>query len=420
MLSNRLTDLLLLICLVCDPVLSDGMKVAMISVHSNPLVALEGLGAAGKGGQNMYVWELSRHLAELDYNLTTFTRSEYSNQTGTIFLSDNNRVTFIEAGPQTFLNNQLIYPHVADFSARIDKSEFDLVISNYWLSGLVGLTLGLPQIHVHHSHGLEKYSWVPDRGEGRSRIEVERRINAEADCVVHQYQGEYRLTNATNYRLIKPGINTEEYENLAEKETVQRKLQISSNVINVLYVGRFVPQKGIPYALEALNKTSHQVAVRLIGGYKDQPLEYLVDMYPHFHFLGPLPHNVVLEYMAASDILIIPSLYEPFGLVAVEAIAAGCCVLCSSIGGIDETVVEGVNGFKFQPKDSDAILGAFERLANDPGLMTEMSRRNKRTGRRNYSWRKTAKQFDHAIKDIISSGSSKEPQNFPLTLKQEL
>ena len=414
MFSYCLAHLQLVICLfVGTSVSANRMQVAIISVHGSPLAALEGMGVEGKGGMCIYVWELARHLAELDYNVTTFTRSESVNQTGTVFLSDNNRVTHIAAGPQTFLNKQLIYLHVDEFATKIDTSQFDIVISNYWIGGIVGLKLGLPQIHVHHSHAADKYVWEPVPVVGNLRIEAERRINNESDCVIHQYNGEYHLTNATNYRVITPGIITEIFDGLDDKEVSQRNLNFSSNVTNVLYVGRFEPQKGIPYALEALNKTHHQVAVRLIGGYKNQPLEYLVEMYPHFQFLGPLPHRDVLEHMTASDILIMPSLYEAFGLVAVEALASGCCVLCTSIGGINETVVEGLNGFKFPPKDSGAILEAFEKLAGDPELMTEMSRRNRETGRGNYSWRKTAEQFNRAIKDVTASRAPKTGQTFP-------
>ena len=77
------------------------------------------------------------------------------------------------------------------------------------------------------------------------------------------------------------------------KEESRRKLNFDTNVTNVLYVGRFAPQKGIKFALDALSKTKTPVTFRLIGAYENSPSEHLLQEYPQFDYLGPKPISVI-------------------------------------------------------------------------------------------------------------------------------
>ena len=112
------------------------------------------------------------------------------------------------------------------------------------------------------------------------------------------------------------------------------------------------------------------------------------------------------EYMSASDILIVPSLYEPFGLVVLEGMAAGCSMLVSAVGGPDELIEDGsVNGLKVPPGDAGAIKEAFEKLAGNRTLMNEMAIRNRKTGLSN-SWKKTAEKLGGLIARITPKRKS--------------
>ena len=349
----------------------------------------------GTGGQNSYVREVGKHLSNMECNVTIFTRSESEADTGTVILSPTLRVKYIVAGPQHHLFRDLQYHHLDNFTSQIDPRQFGVVFSNYWLSGYVGLKLGLPQIHVHHSLGVQKFQWEPITEIGKIRLVVEREINQKATCIVHQLKNEHELTDATRATHIIPGIEVDKFENL-HKEESKKKLNFDGNITNVLYVGRFAPQKGIKFALEALNMTEIPHTFRLIGAYENSSLEYLLREFPQFEYLGPKPMCELAEYMSASDVLVVPSLYEPFGLVVLEGMAAGCSMLVSAVGGPDELIEDGVNGLKVPPGDADAIKEAFEKLAGNRTLMNEMRRTNRRTGLKN-SWKKTAEKLSDLI-----------------------
>ncbi|KAL5252375.1 hypothetical protein ACHWQZ_G015223 [Mnemiopsis leidyi] len=371
------------------------IQLAIISAHGNPLSHPAELSKCGKGGQNVYVREVGTHLSKMGFNVTVFTRSESEGDTGTVILSPTFRVTYVVAGPQQHLFRDLFYQYLEEFTSQIDPGEFDVVFSNYWLSGYVGLKLGLPQIHVHHSLGVQKFEWEPLTEIGKIRLAVEREINLKATCIVHQLKNEQELTNATRAIYIKPGIEVDKFEHL-NKEKSKKKLKFDENVTNVLYVGRFAPQKGIKFAVEALHKSAVPHTFRLIGAYENTSSEYLLREFPQFEYLGPKPRSELAEYMSASDILLVPSLYEPFGLVVLEGMAAGCSMIVSAVGGPDELVEDGVNGLKVPPGDADAIREAFEKLAGNRTLMSEMGRRNRRTALGN-SWKKTVENLGDLI-----------------------
>jgi 1,4-alpha-glucan branching enzyme len=229
-------------------------------------------------------------------------------------------------------------------------------------------------------------------------MRVEQEINKKASYIIHQLRNEQLLTNATRAKCITPGIELEKFKSLNKDES-RKKLNFDSNVTNVLFVGRFVAEKGIKYALEALSKTKVPLSFRLIGAHGKSPSEHLLQQYPQFNYLGPKPMNELVEYMSASDIMVVPSLYEGFGLVAIEGMAAGCCMLVSAVGGLDELIENGVNGLKVPPGNTDAILEAFKKLAGNKTLQREMGVKNREIGLQN-SWRRTAKRIRDVIGEI--------------------
>ncbi|XP_013416595.1 uncharacterized protein LOC106178102 [Lingula anatina] len=377
------------------------IRVAMISVHGNPLVSDSELGSDGKGGQNIYVREVGKQMSKQGYDVTWFTRSESPDEVGLVTLSPTLRCQYITAGPQEHINRDFLFPYLEDFISQIDTSKFDCAFTNYWLSGYVGLRLDLPQLHVHHSLGSQKYEREPMPEIGPIRLKVEEAINKHADCVVHQTTSEVESCKAKNPVLIKAGINTERFEAL-DSRAAKRDLGFSDDTINVLFAGRFATQKGIPFAIEAMKKTKVPHHFRLIGNYRGSDYEYLVQENPQLEFLGQKTPDELSKYMAASDILIMPSLYEPFGIVAIEAMAAGCCMIVTSVGGLNEIVQDGVHGCKVPPGDADAICAAFEKLARDLNKMRETGENNRKVAFEQYSWAATAGSIGQKLKNLLT------------------
>ncbi|XP_013419121.1 uncharacterized protein LOC106179867 [Lingula anatina] len=377
-------------------------RVAMISVHGNPLVPDSELGSDGKGGQNVYVREVGKQLSKLGFDVTWFTRSESPEEVGVVTLSPTLRCQYIVSGPQEHINRDFLFPYLDDFISQIDTSKFDCAFTNYWLSGYVGLRLGLPQLHVHHSLGSQKYEREPMPDIGPTRLKVEEAINKNADCMVHQTVSEVESCKATNPILIKAGINTDRFASLDLKES-KKQLGFRHDTINVLFAGRFATQKGIPYAIEAMKKTKVPHRFRLVGNYKGSDYEYLVKENTQFEFLGQKTPDELSTYMAASDILIMPSLYEPFGIVAIEAMAAGCCMIVTSVGGLDEIVQDGVHGCKVPPGDAEAIRNAFEKLACNRDRVRKTGEDNRKFAIQKYSWSATATRIGQMLDRIVET-----------------
>lgn len=111
------------------------LQLAIISIAGNPLDPPSQLSMCGKGGQSPYVREVGKHLSNLGFNVTIFTRSESPKDVGEVILSPTLRVKYIVAGPQHHIHRDEKYYHLDNFTSQINKAEFDAVFSNYWLSG---------------------------------------------------------------------------------------------------------------------------------------------------------------------------------------------------------------------------------------------------------------------------------------------
>ncbi|XP_022109236.1 uncharacterized protein LOC110989276 [Acanthaster planci] len=369
----------------------------MISVHGNPLVSDEELGSDGKGGQNIYVREVGKKLTSLNCDVTWLTRSESKAESGVVGLSERLRCRFIVAGPQTHIHRDHLYQYLDEFVAQIHPAAFDVVFTCYWLSAYVGMALGLPHIHASMSLGYMKYRQESMSSIGPTRLRIEKLVGELADVYVCQTHEEMELMQPRNPVYIPCGINEETFQKL-DKAEAQEKMGFDSDRLNVLYVGRFAKQKGYNYALEALSCTTIPHTFRLIGDCKSVSS---LKRHPSVQLLGSKKPEEVALFMAASDVLIMPSLYEPFGLVAIEAMAAGCCLIVSAVGGLDENVQDGVNGLKVPPGNSAAILAAFEKLWGDKELRERISKTNRQHALKTYSWKSVAAEIKQNLEKIL-------------------
>lgn len=141
----------------------------------------------------------------------------------------------------------------------------------------------------------------------------------------------------------------------------------------LLYVGRLEYEKGVQDAIAALPaiRAAFPGTILTIAGEGTQH-QWLIeqaaehDVTDGVNFLGRLDHVELLEHLHAADAIVLPSRYEPFGIVALEAAAAGAPVVASTAGGLGEAVVDGVTGFSFTPGDPESLAEATCRSLEDP------------------------------------------------------
>jgi alpha-maltose-1-phosphate synthase len=225
--------------------------------------------------------------------------------------------------------------------------------------------------------------------------------------------------------VIPNGIDTDEYQPVNRPDVLAR-FNIRDNAPFVLFVGRMTRQKGLLYFLRALDKIDPQVQVVLCAGESDTPelqaeLEAMVEELklrrPGIVWIPEmLDRQTTIALYSHASVFCCPSIYEPFGIINLEAMACGTPVVGSDVGGIPEVVVDRETGYivhvplaEAPPHDpvdpegfSRALAGAINRLAGDPGLARKMGEAGRQRVVEFFSWRSIAKQTLDLYKTLVA------------------
>lgn len=149
--------------------------------------------------------------------------------------------------------------------------------------------------------------------------------------------------------------------------------QTHSGPPELLYIGRLEYEKGVHEAIAALPRIrrTHPGTTLTIAGDGTQQ-DWLVEVarkhkvLKSVHFAGRVDHDELLRLMRRADVAVLPSHYEPFGIAALEAAAAGIPLVTSNVGGLGEAVIDGETGVSFPPRDVTALAAAVRRVLDDP------------------------------------------------------
>jgi glycosyltransferase involved in cell wall biosynthesis len=153
----------------------------------------------------------------------------------------------------------------------------------------------------------------------------------------------------------------------------------SSKNFDVLFVGAVGLRKGLPYLIQAFANLHHpHKTLRIAGSITADGRELLANLSAHHlsldgvEFVGPLPRPALAGLMARSDVLVLPSMEDGFGLVLAEAMASGCVPIASNHTGAEDLYTDGVEGFVVPAGDSQAIAHRLQQLADSPDLYRRM------------------------------------------------
>jgi D-inositol-3-phosphate glycosyltransferase len=369
-------------------------RLALLSVHTCPLAAL---GGKETGGMNVYVRELARELGQVGLAVDVFTRSQDPAIPQVVSLGPGARVIHLEAGPARPLPRQALLPHLPAFVDGVERFrrreglEYALVHSHYWLSGLVGLELrrlwGRPLIQMFHTLAALKNGVArtdTDR-EPDERVAAERQIAMAADRVVaanpvEQAQLVWHCgADPERIRVIPCGVDLDLFRP-AEPRGARARLGLQAERV-LLFVGRLTPIKGLETLLRALAVAKADglggtdVRLVVVGGDKEEAwdgerarlrrMATELGVGAWVEFRGPQPQDVLPDYYAAADLCLMPSLYESFGMVALEAMACGVPVIGSRVGGLAVTVRDGATGLLVPEGDAGALAAGITGLLGD-------------------------------------------------------
>ena len=183
----------------------------------------------------------------------------------------------------------------------------------------------------------------------------------------------------------------------------------------VLFVGRITDQKGIFHLLEAATRLPPGVQVVLCASAPDTPeiearLRRAVSAHPNAVWINEMvPHDVVTQLYSHAAVFACPSVYEPFGLINLEAMACETPVVASAVGGILEVVVDGETGLLVEPARPDVLAEALTRVLANPALGRSMGRAGRRRVETRFSWSSVAERTEQVYSDAIAEFKRASP-----------
>jgi glycogen(starch) synthase len=177
----------------------------------------------------------------------------------------------------------------------------------------------------------------------------------------------------------------------------------------LFHIGRLVPEKGADLLLQAMCWVLRRHPVDLVIGGTGPYREHLerrtteLGLGAHVHFAGWLDDVRLADLYACADAAIVPSTYEPFGIVALEAMAAGTPLVASDVGGLSEIITHERNGLKARPGDPIDLARQIGRLLADPALAAQMAAQALADVEAHYSWSQIAAQTEAVYEDVLAN-----------------
>jgi D-inositol-3-phosphate glycosyltransferase len=312
-----------------------------------------------------------------------FTRSQNPTIPRVVELGPGARVVHLPAGPEAPMPREAVHAHLDQFATGIEEFAresgitYDLIHSHYWLSGVAGLRLrekwGAPLVQMFHTLGRLKNTVAqsPAEIEPALRLEEEARIVAEADRIVAANVVErahlvwHYGARADRIAVIPCGVDTELFQPM-DPAKAKDLLELPPDPL-LLYVGRLQPIKGLDTLLEAMPAVPEPACLLIVGGEHDERESAhgaalrrrltALGLERRVRFLRAQPQRRLRLLYAAADATVVPSHYESFGMVALEAMACGSPVVASRVGGLTTTVQDGVTG-RLVPEGDPAALAA--------------------------------------------------------------
>ncbi|HEY4703243.1 MAG TPA: glycogen synthase [Streptosporangiaceae bacterium] len=382
---------------------SELLKVALLTREYPPEVY---------GGAGVHVTYLARELAGL-VDLTVHCQGK-------------DRPDAVAHRPWDLLSgtNQALQTVSTDLAMTAGAEGTDLVHSHTWYANLGGhlasLLYGIP--HVVTMHSLEPLRpWKAEQlGGGYAISSWCERVSATAAAAVIAVSDGMRADIMAAYpdieqsrvRVIRNGIDTSEYSPDPRTDVVER-YGIDPGRPYVIFVGRITRQKGVPVLLRAAAELDPSAQLVLCAGQADTPelLDEVTQLVDGLRATRTgvvwipemLPKQDVIQLLTHAAVFACPSLYEPLGIVNLEAMACSTAVVGSRVGGIPEVVADGVTGLLVSPDDPAALAMALNTVLTQPSLATSMGQAGRDRAVSEFGWRTVAEQTAALYSELVSA-----------------
>ncbi len=402
--------------------------IALISVHGDPAIEI---GKEEAGGQNVYVRHVGEALANLGWHVDMFTRKASAEDSAIVEHGPRCRTIRLKAGPEAFVPRDNIFGYADEFVEELLKFQqqagikYALVHTNYWISSWVGMQWkkrqGIPQVHTYHSLGAVKYQAVDTIPMiATTRLETEKTVLETAERIVATSPQEKEhmrslVSQKGNIDIIPCGTDIRRFGAINRLEARQQ-LGLDPEEKIIFYIGRFDQRKGIETLVRGVGRSELRGNgnLKLIIGGGSRPgqsdgiererIEGIVaelGMTDFTIFPGRISDELLPVYYTAADVCVVPSHYEPFGLVAIEAMACGTPVVASDVGGLQFTVVPEETGLLAPPKDEVAFATAIDRILSNPEWRNQLGQGARTRVEQKFSWDGVAHQLSDLYTTLI-------------------
>jgi starch synthase len=297
-----------------------------------------------------------------------------------------------------------------------DPVDADVAHAHTWYADMAGLWIRtlhrIPLVVTLHSmeplrpwkadqlgSGYLLSSWIE-----KTTVEAADRVIAVSNKMREDILAHFQ-TDPARVVVIHNGIDPDRFRRTDERQHLDR-LGVTSPYI--LFVGRITDQKGIFHLIEAARSLPAGVQVVLCASAPDTPeieerLRRVVATLPNVLWINEMvKHDVVTQLYSHAAVFCCPSVYEPFGIINLEAMACETPVVASAVGGILEVVVDGETGILVPPAKPDALAAALTRLLNDPETRRRMGQAGRKRVEAQFSWASVAERTERVYADAIA------------------
>jgi mannosylfructose-phosphate synthase len=387
-------------------------RILMISTHGY-FESKPSFGLPDTGGQVVFVIELSRALAKFGYKVDILTR-KFEDFPQIEKVSDEVRIVRVPCGGRDFIPKEYLVKYLAELVdgfveyGQHNGLEYEFIDSHYWDAGFVGTKLapifGVPHMFTPHSLGIWKKMQMQqtsaDTNEAemerqhnfRQRIEAEKTIMSSASKVIattpqqrdiiHEKYG----VSERGIALTTPGFYPDKFRRM-DKDTLNRAIDKYKLPLRfVLAVGRITDYKGYDLLIKAMaNVVKEMPDIKLIlrigsDRLTEEEIRKKKELLQLAESLDLVDNILFYNYVEdleafynAAEVFVLPSTYEPFGMVAIESMACGTPAIVTTKGGLKSFLKDGQDALLVDPVDTRALAEAILRLLTDRTLHNKLS-----------------------------------------------